>query len=311
MTWGRSTVVRMPGAGRADHGHGVDGPVGRVAGRGLAHALERDGEAQLDVERARRRRPRPASRWRRRSQAGSRSVVQYQLARNARSGSARRACRRPRMRWAATVPASRRPAAMSSRAVGPRRPRRWPRPSRAAATSASATSRSVGRSSAAPWAQRPGSKRAGVGPEAHEVEQQRRASRAGTGRRTPRCCRRSSRRWIEVSTTGTASEMKPGLLPGAVDRGAALPDRPPRSASRISGSRLAGWWNSPRVVTMLAPDASRRHTSSKSQRLRHVQHAVGAEGQDRRRCRRWPSTPVGAVPHSSPASRPALSGEYT
>jgi hypothetical protein len=75
----------------------------------------------------------------------------------------------------------------------------------------------------------------------------------------------SSRRWIDDSTRGTASEMKPGLLP--------VPwiDVPPRAQaastrSRTAGSRLAARWNSPRVATMLAPDSSSRHTSSKSQR---------------------------------------------
>ena len=75
---------------------------------------------------------------------------------------------------------------------------------------------------------------------------------------------RSSRRWIDVSTSGTASEMKPGLLP------VLWIDVPPRRQassirSRTAGSRLPGWWNSPRVVTTFAPDSSNRQTSSKSQ----------------------------------------------
>ena len=74
MTCGRSTVVRMPGAAAHDDRHRVDRPVGGVAGRRLAHALERD------RERAARRRAgrRPATTIRqpvgRRSHAGSRSV---------------------------------------------------------------------------------------------------------------------------------------------------------------------------------------------------------------------------------------------
>ena len=66
-----------------------------------------------------------------------------------------------------------------------------------------------------------------------------------------------------MSTIGTASEMKPGLLPvlwiEVSPRAQARLD-----AARIAGSMLAGWWNSPRVVTTFAPDSSRRHTSSMS-----------------------------------------------
>ena len=51
MTWGRSTVVRMPGGAAHTTGHGVDRPVGGVAGRDVAHPLDRHREAQVDVER--------------------------------------------------------------------------------------------------------------------------------------------------------------------------------------------------------------------------------------------------------------------
>ena len=75
---------------------------------------------------------------------------------------------------------------------------------------------------------------------------------------------RSSRRWMDASTIGSASEMKPGLEP------VEWMELPPawHAAStwaRTAGSMLSGWWNSPRVVTMLAPDASSAHTSSKLQ----------------------------------------------
>ena len=119
----------------------------------------------------------------------------------------------------------------------------------------------------------------------------------------------SSRRWIDVSTRGTASEMKPGLLP------VLWMEVPPRAQaastlSRTAGSMEAGWWNSPRVVTMSAPDSSRRHTSSKlhSCGMYRTQSAPRARISSTSRVAR---TPVGPSPHSSPASRPALSGAYT
>jgi hypothetical protein len=73
----------------------------------------------------------------------------------------------------------------------------------------------------------------------------------------------SSVPWIDVSTMGSASVMNPGLLP-------VLWIEVPPSAqaastrARRAASMLAGRWNSPRVVTTLAPEARIRHTSSKS-----------------------------------------------
>ena len=66
---------------------------------------------------------------------------------------------------------------------------------------------------------------------------------------------------MDASTIGSASEMNPGLEP------VEWIEVPPawQAAStwaRTAGSMLSGWWNSPRVVTMLAPDASSAHTSS-------------------------------------------------
>ena len=77
-------------------------------------------------------------------------------------------------------------------------------------------------------------------------------------------CNRSRLRSIDSSTRGSASEMNPGLLP------VEWIEVPPfahasSTCRRTAGSMLAGRWNSPRVVTMLAPDSRIRHTSSKSQ----------------------------------------------
>ena len=119
----------------------------------------------------------------------------------------------------------------------------------------------------------------------------------------------SSCRWIEVSTSGTASEMNPGLLPVLW-----IEVPPARQAastrSRVPGSMLPGWWNSPRVVTMFAPDSSSRHTSSTSHArgMYSTQSAPSSRISSRSRVA---TTPVGSSPQSSPASRPALSGEYT
>ena len=66
-----------------------------------------------------------------------------------------------------------------------------------------------------------------------------------------------------MSTSGSASVMKPGLLP------VLWIEVPPAAhaasmRARRAGSMLAGWWNSPRVVTTLLPASSSRHTSSTS-----------------------------------------------
>jgi len=75
---------------------------------------------------------------------------------------------------------------------------------------------------------------------------------------------RSTRRDSDVRTIGTASVMKPGLLP------VLWTEVPPSShacstRARTSSGRLAGRWNSPRVVTTFVPEARSRHTTSKSQ----------------------------------------------
>ena len=74
-------------------------------------------------------------------------------------------------------------------------------------------------------------------------------------------------RWIDVKTIGRASVMNPGLLPVLwidVPPVAQAPRRRPASRDPC----CAGWWNSPRVVTTFAPDASSARPRSKS-------HAAG------------------------------------
>ena len=85
----------------------------------------------------------------------------------------------------------------------------------------------------------------------------------------------SSRRWIEVSTRVTASEMKPGLLPVLWTE---LPPRRQASStrSRRPGSIEGGWWNSPAVVTTSMPAPSRAQTSSGSSPLRMYSTQSGA-----------------------------------
>ena len=120
----------------------------------------------------------------------------------------------------------------------------------------------------------------------------------------------SSRRWIDVSTIGRASVMKPGLLPVLwIDVPPAW-RRPPRSAraswgpcSPAGGTRRA---SSPRCCPPPAggrPRRSRRRAACRgrspgcSARTSSIEPVA--------------STPVGASPASSPASRPTLSGSYT
>ena len=98
--------------------------------------------------------------------------------------------------------------------------------------------------------------------------------------------------------------MKPGLLPVAWIE--VLPRRQAASMrARIAGSSAAGFWNSMRVVTMLAPDSSSRQISSIAADMRHVEHAVGLQ-REHVFDAVGGGTPIGARPASSPASRPAL-----
>jgi hypothetical protein len=114
---------------------------------------------------------------------------------------------------------------------------------------------------------------------------------------------------MDVSTSGTASEMNPGLLPVLWIE---VPPAAQASSTRwrSAGSMLAGWWNSPRVVTTLAPDASSRHTSSAS-RARGMYSTQSAPSATTSSMSLVAATPVASSPHSSPASRPALSGAWT
>ena len=103
--------------------------------------------------------------------------------------------------------------------------------------------------------------------------------------------------------------MNPGLLP------VLWIELPPWSQAastclRTAGSMLSGRWNSPRVVTTFAPDASSRHTWSKSQAagMYSTQSAPSARISSSSHVA---ATPVAGRPHSSPASFPALAGEWT
>ena len=87
---------------------------------------------------------------------------------------------------------------------------------------------------------------------------------------------RSSRRWIEVSTSGSASVMKPGLLP------VLWIDVPPRRQAASIRSRDAGSMLG-RVVELAA---GRDHVDAGLEQpaqhvdvaaVRHVEDAVGAE----------------------------------
>ena len=73
---------------------------------------------------------------------------------------------------------------------------------------------------------------------------------------------------------------------------------------------LGGWWNSPRVVTTLAPEASSRHTSSASS-ARGMYSTQSAPSATTSSMSFVATTPVAPSPHRSPASRPALSAECT
>ena len=165
------------------------------------------------------------------------------------------------MRWAATVPASSRPAASSvvRRATATSPPASTDSRGR---DSASATSRSEGPKLWAPCDQRPGSKAPGSVPKpirSNSSSGELRRDRSANSSMT----RPSSSRWIEDRTRGTASEMNPGAAPGAVDRGVAGPTGRLDPVPGL-GVHAPGWWNSPRVVTMFAPDARSRHTSPMS-----------------------------------------------
>ncbi len=159
------------------------------------------------------------------------------------------------IRWAATVPASMVPAAIST--VVRRRwpPRRSPPPSRAAARAPRPPAAATGRSSAPPWDQRAVVERGGVGAEAHQVEQQlgRVALRQVGELVDPELVEPALDRG-QHERHGLGDE--PRAAAGAVDRGAALAARrlDPRPLVRDpcwpGGGTRPGW--SPRS----SPDSS-------------------------------------------------------
>jgi hypothetical protein len=163
--------------------------------------------------------------------------------------------------WAATVPASSVPAAISTvRAAHATSP--LASMASSGSDSASASSRSDGPKLSRPWLSRAGENASGARPKpmtSNSSPGEFRSERSAYSLMTSP----SSRRWMEVRTSGSASEMNPGLLP------VLWIDVPPAAHAvstcpRRAGSMLPGWWNSPRVVTTLVPEASSRHTSAGS-----------------------------------------------
>ncbi len=122
-------------------------------------------------------------------------------------------------------------------------------------------------------------------------------------------CRKSTARVNDSNASGRTLVMNPGLLPVEW-----IDDWPVAQAastrSRRFGSILAGRATSSRVVTMLTPDARRRQTSSvlKPCCMYNTQSAPSASTSS---IELVAITPVVPLPHRSPASRPALSGECT
>ena len=166
------------------------------------------------------------------------------------------------IRWAATAPAAMGPAAISTSWVALATAPEDSTESRGRPT-ASARVRSDGPKAWAPWAHRRSSNASGAFP--NPMTSNRRFGELRSERSAnSSICRWSRRRWIEVSTSGTASVMNPGLLPVLWIE--LSPCRQARSTrSRTAGSIEPGWWNSPVVVTMSIPASSRVHTSSMSQ----------------------------------------------
>ena len=116
---------------------------------------------------------------------------------------------------------------------------------------------------------------------------------------------RSSRRWIDNSVSGTASVMKPGLLPVLwID---VLPSVQAASTrARMPASMLGGWWNIPHVDTTLMPAARSWQITSTSPVRGMYSTQSGLEA---RIVSSWSvaATPTGASPAISPPSRPTLS----
>ena len=180
------------------------------------------------------------------------------------------------MRCAATVPASIVPAAIS-RCPGSRpRPRRWTRPS-PEGTQRLGDQPERQAEAPAPWDHRPG-RTGGVRPKPIRRTTSRARSRLDRSANSS-MVRPSSRRWIEARTSGTASEMKPGLTPVLWIE--VPPCRQAPSTGRAGrGPCCRGGGTRPGSSRRSIPDSSSRHTSSKSHALWHVQDAVRRERED-------------------------------
>ena len=288
----------------AEHRDRVHGAVGRVAGGGLRHPFQGDGQADLHVERAvaRNRNP-PATLTR--SQSASMSVEQYQVAAEARRS---RPSRRPDtvIRWAATVPA----ATARPRSTVPgrhgHRTRRLDRVQRQSHRLGEQAERGAeGGGAVGPAA---GVEAGRILAETHQTKNRSgefrldRSANSSMGRR-------SSRRWMEVRTIGSASEMNPGLIPVLwieVAPGRARCLHPGR-AGRVHACRvmeLAAGGHDVRTGGEQRADGVEVHT------LLHVEDAVGPSARIVADVPRRPH-PVGPSPQSSPASRPSFSGECT
>ena len=269
------------GLGRTDERDGVDGAVsGEARGhRGVAVGRHREADVHVerrvaldqDVPSRSRGGPTPArGRWRSTTWRGS------------AAGAGHRARPSPRIVVRPSGPPRSSPPRSSVRC-------------RHAATSAvpSTSSRGIESASArrrrdAPndstpcWANRRGSNAAGSAPKPMSPNSSSGESRDERSADSS-MVRQSSRRSREVRTSGSASLMKPGLLPVLwID---VLPGgTPPRSAPRTAGSMLAGRWNSPRVVTTLVPAAEhgtgrRRHSPGACR----ARSRPGGRGSPRRR----------------------------
>ncbi len=243
----------------------------------------------------------------RRSHAGSTSVVTYQLARNSSSGSPcaqarddgslrRDRARRHRARGDLDVVGGHRDLATGldgvegpADGVGQRRQRR---------------AEGVGE-----VAEAAGVEGGGVAAEGHQVEEQLGGvARRHVGELVDQQAVETTLHRQQHDRQGLGDEA--GAAPGRVDRRAAGRAGVFHPIGARRGPCSPGRRNSPLVVTMLAPEASRRHTASRSQPwgMYSTQSAPRARTSS---IEPVASTPVGSVPASSPASRPTLSSVCT
>ncbi len=120
--------------------------------------------------------------------------------------------------------------------------------------------------------------------------------------------RRSSRRWIDNSVSGTASVMNPGLLPVLwID---ALPSAQAASTrARTSASMLGGMVEHPARGHDVDPGRQELADHVDVARPGHVEHAVGMRGDDRLELIGGGDAHRGQSGDISPASWPTLSAE--